>query len=679
MPVLRPISLFLSALLALAAPAMAQPPKVMTPDLLTRMDRLTDAAVSPDGTRAAYVVRTISADLAKTATHILIADLAKPDAPHVAIAGGPARQDMPVWSADGRSLYFRGPDAAGINQIWRAGTDGSAPVKLTASPIDIGYFQIAPDGGFAVASLRVYPDCPTLACTVERAAKPQATTLYTKLNVRFFDAYGDGRYNSLFKLDLAGGKAPVALMPGFESDVPARPSGTARSFAISPDGATLVFAARRSGISANVTAIHRLFEVSLNATAAPREIGADLPGSHFNPVFSPDGNLLAYLDKAGAGSDGDSAAVRVRTLASGEVRELGTGFDGWPNSIAWSYDGKSLLSLSDDGGTQQIHAYPLSGKARRLPVAGGVSGLEVSKRGLLLTISRFDMPPQLFAASTAGGKLTQVTRVAADQLAGVPMAPTRSITFAGWNGDPVQAFVTEPLNREPDKKYPVLFLIHGGPHGVYQNEWLYGRNPQVWAAHGYATVMVNFHGSTGFGQKFAHDVLRHRGDRALEDLQKGWAAALAQNPFLDGDRGCAMGSSFGGYMIFWIAGVWNDPWKCLIAHAGTLDSRSYSSDILWHADRQMGGTPWDNPEGIEEFNAMRHVDKWKKPLLITHGGRDYRVPFDQGLAAFAIAQQRGIPSELLYMPNENHIISGAEASIRWYEVVDAWLDRWTKP
>lgn len=674
--------LILFAAFAISAPATAQDAepgsKGMSARLLATMDRLTDAAVSPDGHWIAYTVRTVSPDLTRISAKVMLADQDRPGAPHAVLSGAPARQDMPTWSADGRTLYFRGPDQAGVAQIWRIGVDGKPAVQLTRAPIDVGAFQVTPDGRFVVASFRVYPDCPTLECTVARAAKPNVGTLYTKLNVRFYDSYGDGRYNALFRLALDGSQPPMPLMPGFESDVPTRPSGSATSFAISPDGGTLFFSARPSGVSANLSTIHRLFQVSLAAPSTPREIGPDQPGSHLNPIISPDGKLLAYMDKASVGSDGDRAIVRVRDLATGAVRALGVSLDRWPNEILWSADGKTVLAHSDDDGRERLHAYRLSGAVDRLPV-DGVSAIAVSSRGLVLTRSSFSRPQQLFTATAEGRSLRQVTDVGAAQLAGVAMAPTRSLIFRGWNDEPVQAFVTEPLDRVPGRRYPVIFVIHGGPHGVYQDEWSYGRNPQLWAARGYATVMVNFHGSTGFGQDFAHAVIGHRGDRVLEDLQKGWAAVLAEYPFIDGMRGCAMGSSFGAYMVHWIAGVWNDPWRCLISHAGNFDSRAYGIDLQWHNDRQNGGAPWEVPDAVEAFNPVRFAAQWKKPILITHGGRDFRVPFDQGLSAFTLAQRRGIPSELLYFPNENHIISNPAATIRWYDVVDDWLDRWTAP
>jgi len=673
---MKALALALSALLAIHTPASAQGGG-LTAERLTTMDRLTDASVSPDGRRIAYVLRTISPNLATVSTRIMLIDQDNPDAPHQPLAGVPARQDMPSWSTDGRLLYFRGPDEKGVQQLWRMAPASAAPEQLTRGPLDVGSFQIAPDDRFAVAAYRVYPDCPTLDCTVTRAAKPSAGTLYTKLNVRFYDSYNDGRYNALFKLGFDGTQ-PVPLMPGMETDAPTRPLGGASAFSISPDSKTLVFAARPSGVSPNQSTMHRLHQVSLAAPAAPREIGADPSASHLNPVFSPDGALLAYTSAEAPGSDGEHKTVMVRNLATGTVRALGAGRELWTNSILWSADGKSVLGLHDDTGKNALYAYHLNGKVERLPVEGVVRAA-ASARGLLLTVSSFSAPGQLYLTTETGESPRRITDVARAQLADIAMAPTRSLVFEGWNGEPVQAWVTEPLGRVEGQRYPVIFLIHGGPHGTYQDEWSFGRNPQVWAARGYATVMVNFHGSTGLSQRFAHDVIGHRGDRVLDDLKRGWDAALKTYPFLDGNRGCAMGSSFGGYMVFWLAGVWNEPWRCLIAHAGTLDSRAYASDLLWHNERQMEGKPWENVEAVEKFNPVNHVANWSKPILITHGGRDFRVPFDQGLSAFAIAQQRGVPSALLHMPGENHIISGAAASVQWYDVVGDWLDRWTAP
>jgi acylaminoacyl-peptidase len=267
------------------------------------------------------------------------------------------------------------------------------------------------------------------------------------------------------------------------------------------------------------------------------------------------------------------------------------------------------------------------------------------------------------------------------QLEGVEMAPYHAFSFAGWNGETVQGFVVEPVGREPGRKYPVVFVIHGGPHGAYNNAWSYLRSPQVWSGKGYATVLINFHGSTGFGEAFSQSVHGHWGDRPLEDLQKGWAAAQAQFPWLDGSRACALGSSFGGFMVNWIAGAWNEPWRCLVTHAGVFDVRAagLSGDLVWYKDVQMGGSPVTNPEAFERFNPRSHVAKWKKPILFTHGGRDLRVTVNESVAGHIAAQRVGVPSEFLYMPDASHSVIRPQDMRDWYAAVNAWLDRWTAP
>jgi dipeptidyl aminopeptidase/acylaminoacyl peptidase len=224
----------------------------------------------------------------------------------------------------------------------------------------------------------------------------------------------------------------------------------------------------------------------------------------------------------------------------------------------------------------------------------------------------------------------------------------------------------------------VAFLIHGGPHGSFGNAWSYRWNPQVWAGMGYAVVMVDFHGSSGYGEAFAKSIVGHWGDRPLDDLQKGWAYALSHYGFLDGDRACALGGSYGGFMVAWIAGNWAKPWKCLVDHDGVFDIRlmSYSTDIPGFQQAQNDAPTWVQPDAVERFNPVDHVAEWTRPILIVHGGRDDRVPLDQGMGAYGAAQLRHVPSQLLYFPDENHWVLKPQNSVEWYATVEAWMKRW---
>jgi acylaminoacyl-peptidase len=279
-----------------------------------------------------------------------------------------------------------------------------------------------------------------------------------------------------------------------------------------------------------------------------------------------------------------------------------------------------------------------------------------------------------------GGNPVQLTNVDSEALKGIQWGKPERFRFKGWNGETVHGYVLPPAGLQPGRKYPVAFLIHGGPQGSFGNAWSYRWNPQIYTNAGYAVVTIDFHGSTGYGQAFTDSISHHWGDRPLEDLQKGWAFALSEYRFLDGGRACALGGSYGGYMIDWIAGVWNQPWKCLVDHDGTFDNRGmgYATEELWFDEWENGGTFYDTPEAREKFNPVGRVKAWSKPMLVIHGGHDYRIPLEQALGTFTALQRRGIESKFLYFPDENHWVLKPQDSAQWYAEVLGWLDRWTK-
>jgi len=669
--------------LAIAAPAAARP---FTADDLVAIDRLTSATLSPDGRTLAYATRTYEGPPNRTAGAVWIVDVSRPGAKPRSLVPKGAGIGGLQWSKDGASVYHLAT-RDGLRQVWRTSVADGTSVPITQVPVDISTFRLSEDEKTLVVSADVFPDCPDLACTRRRldARKgASANITYRDLGVRFNDVWEDDLRNGLYALRLEGaGPATdgAPLTRGHMADVPSKPSGNESAYAISPDGRTVIFSARLSGLSASATPAQHLFSVPLQASATPQRLDVeDAAGSAAQPAFSPDGRSLAYVHQPVALSDGGAANVVVRDLATGRVRRLGTDLDRAPQDISWSADGRTIYAIVEDEGQQRAYAFDArSGAARPLTGEGSVSAIEPSKAGLLYLWDDFAHPTQAFLRSGSGAA-RRLTDVGAAQLAGVEMAPHHSFTFRGWNGEPVQGFVVEPLDRQPGRTYPVVFLIHGGPHGAYDNAWSYLRNPQVWSGRGYATVMINFHGSTGFGEAFAKAVQKHWGDRPLEDLKAGWATALSQYPFLDGGRACAMGSSYGGYMVNWIAGVWNEPWRCLVSHAGVFDVRAggLSGDLVWYKEVQFG-SPLHEPEAFERFNPRNHVAQWSKPILFTHGGRDLRVTVNDSVSGFIAAQKLGVPSELLYLPDANHLITRPQDTLDWYAAVNGWLDRWTVP
>ncbi len=422
-----------------------------------------------------------------------------------------------------------------------------------------------------------------------------------------------------------------------------------------------------------------IWRAPIDGSAAPTNLTASNLAWDAEPVISPDGKTMAYRATTRPGFEADRFALWVMDLSTGAKREVAPSWDRSAQHVAWSHDGKSLLATADDVGVTPLFSIAVAtGKVTRLTERGHVSEYDVGPQGVVFAQDSLGGPSQLYALGGRGAP-TELTHVDADKLAGVEFGAYEPFSFAGWNGETVHGYVVKPYGYQPGKRYPVAFLIHGGPQGSFGDDWSYRWNPQTYAGQGYAVVMVDFHGSTGYGQAFTDAISGHWGDRPLEDLQKGWAAALAKYSFLNGDKACALGASYGGFMIDWIAGVWNQPWKCLVVHDGVFDNRmmGYATEELWFSEWENGGTmPWEKPENYERFNPVNHVADWSKPMLVVHSAKDYRIPIEQGLGAFTALQSRKVPSELLTFPDENHWVLKPQNSLQWHETVDAWLKRW---
>jgi dipeptidyl aminopeptidase/acylaminoacyl peptidase len=673
----------LSAALAFvfAMPAIAQARPFTAHDLVT-LDRLSDVQSSPSGTAVLYDLRVTDLAANKSRHSIWIVGTDGASTPRRLIDDATNAR----WSPDGRYVYVLSSRSSS-EQIWRASSDGTGLRQVTDLPLDVQTFRIAPDGRHLVVALAVFPDCTTLACTVNRAnakAASKATgTLYTRLFIRHWDTWADGTRNHLFALTIDGaGKAsgPISLMRDFDGDTPSKPSGDEHDFAISPDSRTVVFSARHAGHSEPWSTNFDLYRVPMNGSLAPQDITKGNPAWDGQPVFSPDGTRLAYVAQKHPGHESDRFGVMVMNVRTGATREIDPQWDRSAGSLAWSLDGRTIYTDADDVQQHRVFAISVAdGAVQGLTGAGDVENFTVGARGIAYAQSSLEGPAQAYAL--AGMHPQQLTHVDAAKLAGVDIAPSQAFTFTGWNGEKVYGRVTQPGGYRPGHRYPVAFLIHGGPQGSWTNGWSYRWNPQFYAGLGYAVVTVDFHGSTGYGQAFTNAISQHWGDRPLEDLQKGWAAALAQFPYLNANRACALGASYGGYMIDWIAGNWNQPWKCLVVHDGVFDNRmmGYSTEELWFAQWENGGTPWEHPENYERFNPIDHVANWKDPMLVIHSSLDFRIPIDQGIAAFTALQRRGIPSEFLTFPNENHWVLRPADSLQWHQTVAAWLKRWLNP
>ncbi|MDQ2821144.1 MAG: S9 family peptidase [Pseudomonadota bacterium] len=678
-----------TALAASGAMAQADTLRGFTVEDMVAMERVGSPAVSPDATRVVYTVR--DTDLAKNRGHteLWMVDLRAAKPVPQRLTSNAASSSDPEWSASGDAVYFLS-SRSGSSQVWRLPINGGEATRVTDLALDVDNFRVAPNGERIALSMAVFRDCADLACTKTRLEKPAkektSGMVYDRLFVRHWDTWSDGRNAVLFSapIDSTGhvSTAPVSLTGSLDGDVPSKPFGDREEYRFSPDGKTIVFSVRIAGKTEAWSTNFDLYSVPATGGAAPRNLTPDNPAWDAKATYSPDGRTIAYLAMARPGFEADRYQIMLMDVASGAKRKLAESWDRSPGSIAWSGDGKSLIADAEDVGNHRLFAIDAaSGKVRALTDKGAIGGFDVRRDTVVYTQSNLQSGAQLFSQKLGGGKAVQLTQQNVDKLKGVKFGDFEQFSFAGANGDTVHGYVMKPWNATPGAKYPVAFLVHGGPQGSFGNGWSYRWNPQVYAGAGYATVFIDFHGSTGYGQKFTDSISGDWGGKPLEDLQKGLAAAVAKFPWLDRDRSCALGASYGGYMMNWIEGNWPDGFKCIVNHDGVFDARgmAYASEEQWFTDWESGGAYFDVPQNHERFNPVNFVNKWKTPMLVVQGDLDFRIPTTQGLGTFTALQRRGIESKLLVFPDENHWVLKPGNSLLWHHTVLGWLDQHLKP
>ncbi|WP_426337463.1 prolyl oligopeptidase family serine peptidase [Pseudoduganella sp. R-31] len=677
--------LVLGAAIAAATNAVAAP-RGLTIEDLASMDRVGSPVLSPDASRVVYTVRATNMEKNRGITQLWMIDLKAAKPAPVQLTQHDASSSQPQWSPSGDALYFVS-GRSGSAQVWRLPMNaGGEAVRVTDYPLGVESFRLSPKGDRLAMAFEVFRDCADLACTKKRLddkSRNKATgMLYSEMFVRHWDTWADGRRNVLYSAPIdAGGKAgaPVSLSGALDGDVHSKPFGDNADYQFSPDGQKVVFSARVAGKAESWSTNFDLYEVPAAGGTAPRNLTAENPAWDAKPSFSPDGKTLAYLMMKRPGFEADRFHMVLMDVATGKKRVLA---QEWDRSIAdykWRPDGKALLANADDIGNHRLFSLDVaSGKVTALTGKGYAGEFDVQKDTVISAQASLGGGAQLVKLKADGAeqKGTQLTWANAERLKDVKMAEYEQFSFKGANGETVYGHVMKPWNYEPGKKYPVAFLVHGGPQGSFGNSWSYRWNPQVYAGAGYASVFIDFHGSTGYGQGFTDSISGDWGGKPLEDLQKGLAAAVAKYDFLDGQNACALGASYGGFMMNWIEGNWSDGFKCIVNHDGVFDQRgmAYSTEELWFTEWDNGGTYYANPNGYEKFNPVHHVAKWKTPMLVVQGDLDFRIPTAQALGTFTALQRQGIESKLLVFPDENHWVLKPANSILWHHTVIGWLD-----
>jgi dipeptidyl aminopeptidase/acylaminoacyl peptidase len=654
-----------------------------TPVDLNSLARISEPQVSPDGRFVVYVQRETDFDANRGRNDLWLADL-ETDSPRPRrITQHSANDTHPRWSPDGSSIYFLS-SRAGSTQIWRLPMLGGEAVQITDFPIEVSTFKFSGDGKHIALAMDVVKDCDDLKCTRQRldaaAAGKSSARTYDGLFVRHWDVWRDLTRSNLFVAPvMADGRAgtPVNVSRALEADVPSKPDGGDEEFTFSPDGDTIVFSARVAGRAEPWSTNFDLYEAPSDGSAAPKNLTADNPAWDTQPVFLRNGDL-AWLAMKRPGFEADRFAIKLRHR--GSVRDVAAQWDRSVAHLDVNRDGRTLLATASDLGQTPLFAVdPASGGVSRLSGEGSVSEFSPASRGTVVVWHDLASPPDLYFLNGKGER-RRITSANATLLGARSLGKFEQFDFKGWNDETVYGYVVKPVEFVAGRKYPIAFIVHGGPQVSFGNAWSYRWNAQAYAARGFGVVFIDFHGSPGYGQAFTDSISQHWGDIPFVDLQKGLAAALGKYPWLDGQRACSLGASYGGYMQNWIAGNWPDAFRCIVNHAGIFDTRSmyYTTEELWFTEWENGGPYYEKPEIHERFNPAHKVTEWRTPMLVTHGEKDFRVPYSQGLATFTALQRRGIESRFVVFPDENHWILKPANSIAWYTTVLDWLDSHTR-
>ena len=669
--------------LAMAISTFAQTPAkhAITFDDLIKLHRVSGAALSPDGKWIAYAVSTPDLEANRSVTNVWIVNAAG-GTPIQMTQGG--RDNSPAWSPDGKTLAFLSA-RDGNSQVYLLSMDGGDAKKLTQLSTGADLFHWSPDGKTIAFTSSVYPDCKDDACNEKRDSDKEKSKvkarIYDHLLYRHWDHWSEGKRSHLFVVPASSNTAPRDLTAGADYDVPPDERGGAGDFNFSPDSKELCFTAVTDKMEA-ISTNGDLFLVPVAGGEANRITTQQ--GFDGNPVYSPDGRYIAYHAQLTPGYEADKWRVMLYDRRSGKNETLSESFDRSATDLAWSPDSKTIYFLAENETLQPIYSMePRTGATPKKVVDGFNAEFSLSADGktFVATQSSLTLPNEIFTVSADGSGLKQISRVNETILSQLEMNAPEKFWFDGAGGTKVEAMLIRPPQFSATQKYPVLVLLHGGPQTMWSDDWGYRWNAQVFSGAGYVTLMINRHGSTGYGQKFTDEITNDWGGKAYEDVMKGIDAALGKYPFLDKSRLAAAGGSYGGYMADWLA-THTDRFKAIISHAGVYDKVSmYATEELWFEEHDLQGTPWTAAENYKKWSAVTYageLGKYKTPTLVIAGERDYRVPYTQSLEFFNALQRQGVPSKLLIFPDEGHWVLKPQNSQLWYKTFLDWLATYVK-
>ncbi len=675
-------------LLLLVAFAYAQAPAAGTQgkrpfsfEDMMALKRLGEPAISPDSKWVLFSAIDVSLEQNTRNPHVWVVPLAGGEPAQ--LTSHAAGEERPRWSPDGRRILFVSA-RDGSDQVWVQDFDPAAgrltgePRKVTAISTGASGALWSPDGKTILFTSQVYPDCADDACNKqreeERTKSKVKASIFTRLFYRHWSTYSGGKRTHIFVVPVEGGAARD-LTPG-DHDAPPFSLGGQDMYAFSPDGQEVCFTSNIDEVEATSTN-NELFIVPVSG-GMPKKITSN-PASDSTPLYSPDGRWIAYLAQFEPGYESDRFRLLLYDRKSGQVRNLTESFDRWVGSFAWAPDSSRLYFVAENQGQDPLYTVGVNGGEVRPLLRGTFDDVAVAPDGKALVAMRtsVELPAEVDRIALGQGKpaAQALTQLNAPVLSQVHMSPAEPFWFLGAAKDRVQGFIVKPPGFDPRQKYPVKFLIHGGPEGAFGDMWSFRWNANLFAADGYVVVMINFHGSTGYGQAFTRSIRGDWGGKPYVDLMTGLDYVIKQYPYVDGTRVCAMGASYGGYMANWILGH-TDRFKCIVSHDGMFNTESAygSTEELWFPEWEFLGTPWSNRPMYRRWSPHLFASNFKTPTLVIHGQLDYRLDVSEGFQLFTTLQRLKVPSKMLYFPDEGHWVLKPQNSQLWYKTVNDWVD-----
>jgi dipeptidyl aminopeptidase/acylaminoacyl peptidase len=668
---------------------------------MMQLKRIGDFSVSPDGKWVTFSATDVSLADNTRKTHLWIVPVAGgAESRRLTPANGPG-EDRLRFAPDGKRVLYIS-DRDGGSQVWVQGFDPEkgeltgTPAKTTSISTEADGAVWSPDGKQILFVSGVYPDCKDDACNKqhdEDAKKSKVKAkIFTHLLYRHWNAYGNGKRSHLFLVeadcDVAGGNTGCAgrdLTPG-DHDVPPFSLGGQDQYQFSSDGKEIAFTSNLDEVEA-ISTNSDVFVLSLaDDNAKPKNLTAANHGSDSTPMYSADGKWLAIRSQFRAGYESDRFRLQLIERSTGKITNLTENFDRWVDSMSWAPDSKTLYITAGNEGNVAIYQVGIDATQPKMLVNMATNDSPTATsdgKTLVFTRNSVWYPNEIFkvALPVADEKkdvAQNLSHINDAVIGSIQMQQVEPFWFTGSVNHKVQGFILKPPNFDASKKYPVKFLIHGGPQGAWGDDWSFRWNPNLFAANGYVVVMINPRGSTGYGQQFVDDVNGDWGGRPYKDLMMGLDYVEKTYPYIDKTRECALGASYGGYMANWILGN-TTRFACIVSHDGMFNPESAygTTEELWFNEWEFKGTPWNNRALYRKWSPMLNATKMKTPTLVVHGQLDYRLDVSEGFQLFTTLQRQKIPSKMLYFPDEGHWVLKPQNSQLWYKTVNDWVDQWT--